>query len=257
MKIVRCLADGAARYGQLCGRTIRELAVSPFEDGFDKHAPVYTGKEYQIDGIKLLTPCQPTKIMGVGVNYVKVAEELQVPVPTYPITFMKPTGTAIPTGETIRLPVFEGYDYLYEGEMGVVIGKEAYHVSREEALSYVLGCTCMNDITDRTKMNVDALKLKCVDTFAPFGPCIDTEVDPLHARVRSWVNGELRQDGTTADMLFNAAYIIELFTSYMTLYPGDVISMGTPPGAGAVHPGDVIGVEVDDIGLLENPAIGI
>ena len=114
-----------------------------------------------------------------------------------------------------------------------------------------------NYAKDKYQMNVDALKLKCVDTFAPFGPCIDTEVDPLHARVRSWVNGELRQDGTTADMLFNAAYIIELFTSYMTLYPGDVISMGTPPGAGAVHPGDVIGVEIDDIGLLENPAIGI
>lgn len=133
-----------------------------------------------------------------------------------------------------------------------MIKKEGKRIPKEKAMDYVLGCTCSNDVTDFTQVDRDALRFKCADTFGPIGPCIDTEVDPSNARIRSWVNGQQRQDGNTSEMIFDVHYMISFFSEFMTLYPGDVISMGTPAGAGQINPGDKITIEVEGIGVLEN-----
>lgn len=253
MKIVRFCKDGENKYGILKEGRISGLRRSPFSQNLEK------GQEYEKDGsvyglkeVRLLTPCLPTKYLGVGLNFTGAAKAMNRPIPEYPITFMKPTGACIASGEAIEIRIFDGYDYLYEGEMAVVIGKTAKNVSEKEALSCVFGYTCSNDITDRARFGIDDLKLKAADTFGPIGPCIETEFDPFHARIRSWVNGELRQDGNTEEMIFSVPYMISFFSEYMTLYPGDIISMGTPGGAGQIHPGDVLRIEVSGIGALEN-----
>ena len=256
MKIVRFRCGQEEKYGVLEGGEVNGLKGSPFsagrsrEDGYDPD-----GSRYRLKEVKLLTPCKPTKYLGVGLNFAGAAKAMGRPVPEYPITFMKPTGACIAAGEAIEIPVFDGYDCLYEGEMAVVIGKTARHVSREEALSCVFGYTCSNDITDRSQFGVDDLRLKAADTFGPIGPCIETELDPFDTRIRSWVNGQLRQDGNTKEMIFSVPYMISFFSDYMTLYPGDIISMGTPYGAGQIHPGDVLRIEVEGIGILENYVI--
>ncbi len=258
MKIVRFRCGLEEKYGILEGKEIRGLESSPFSGG-ESSGKAGAEVSYRLDGsslradeVKLLTPCEPTKYLGVGLNFAGAAKAMGRPVPKYPITFMKPTGACIAAGEAVEIPASDGCDCLYEGEMAVVIGKTARHVSEEDALSYVFGYTCSNDITDRSQFGTDDLRLKAADTFGPIGPCIETELDPSHTRIRSWVNGELRQDGNTKEMIFSVPYMISFFSDYMTLYPGDIISMGTPYGAGQIHPGDVLRIEVEGIGILEN-----
>lgn len=250
MKIVRFRRGTEEKYGILEDGRILGLKEPPFSEGGE--GVLRDGSVYRPEEVKLLTPCTPTKYLGVGLNFSGAAKAMGRPVPDYPLTFMKPTGACIAAGEDIEIRIFDGYDYLYEGEMAVVIGKTAKNVPEEAALSYVFGYTCSNDITDREKFGTDDLKLKAADTFGPIGPCIETEFDPFHARIQSWVNGELRQDGNTEEMIFSVPYMIAFFSEYMTLYPGDVISMGTPRGAGRIHPGDVLRIEVSGIGALEN-----
>ena len=257
MKIVRFSNEETVKYGVLDGSVVRGIQISPFCELWDHGAPMFDGTEYPVENVTLLVPCEPTKYLGVGLNFTGAAKMLGRAAPEYPITFLKPTSAVVPSGAAIEIPVFEGYHYLSEGELAVVIGKEAKNVSRENALDYVLGYTCSNDITDFTNFEKDPLKLKCADTFGPVGPCIETELDAAHTRIRSWVNGELKQDGNTAEFIFDIPYMIAFFSSYMTLYPGDVISMGTPAGASAIHPGDMLRIEVDGIGVLENVVKGI
>ncbi len=252
MKIVRYLRDGGAAYGMLADGTIYGLAVSPFDPAFDAAAPALDGTQAPLSETELLTPCVPTKYLGVGLNSTGAAKAVGRPIPTYPITFLKPTGAVIASGKPIQIPVFDNCKYLYEGELAVVIKKEGKRIPKEKAMDYVLGCTCSNDVTDFTQVDRDALRFKCADTFGPIGPCIDTEVDPSNARIRSWVNGQQRQDGNTSEMIFDVPYMISFFSEFMTLYPGDVISMGTPAGAGQINPGDKITIEVEGIGVLEN-----
>lgn len=252
MKIVRFFHDESVNYGVLENGVVRGLQISPFCELWDSSAPMFDGTEYRMEDVALLVPCEPTKYLGVGLNFTGAAKMLGRPAPEYPITFLKPTSAVVPSGAAIEIPVFEGYHYLYEGELAVVIGKEAKNVSREHALEYVMGYTCSNDITDFTNFEKDPLRLKCADTFGPVGPCIETELDASNTRIRSWVNGELKQDGNTAEFIFDIPYMIEFFSNYMTLNPGDVISMGTPAGASAIRPGDRLRIEVDGIGVLEN-----
>lgn len=230
---------------------IRTLRVSPFEEGWDVNTPEYEGNEYDVDGVKLLVPCTPTKYVGVGLNFSSAAAAMKRDCPDYPITFIKPNGSVIGTEEDIILPRDESC-FCYEGEMAVIIGKKASHVKAEEAHKYILGCTCSNDVTDMGYLGKDELKFKGPDTFGPVGPCIATDVDYNNCVIRSWLNDELRQEGNTNEMKFTVAYIIEFITSYMTLYPGDVVSMGTPAGVGNIRPGDRICVEVEGVGKLYN-----
>ena len=252
MKIVRFNNGKNIQYGVLNGEIIQELKVGPFDSSWDKLKPVYTNNTFTLDSVRLLVPCEPTKYLGVGLNFHSAAAAMKKPCPTYPITFVKPTGAVIATGENIVLIPKENANYLYEGEMAVVIGKKAKGIPREEALEYVLGFTCSNDVTDFTYFGKDELRLKGADTFGPVGPCIETDLDPDNVVIRSWVNGVQRQEGNTNDMIFNASYMISFFSEYMTLFPGDIISLGTPAGIGNIQHGDKICVEVEGVGKLYN-----
>lgn len=252
MKIVRFASPtGKVSYGELCGDEIKGFAVGPFDRKWNIDAPVYDGSSCHLHEAKLLVPCEPSKFVGVGLNFPSAAAAMNRECPDYPITFIKPTGSVIAAGEDILLPR-AAEDFFYEGEMAVVIGKTARCVNAEDAKNYILGCTCANDVTDMGFFGRDDLKTKAADTFGPTGPCIDTTVDFDNCIIRSWVNGELRQEGCTGEMKFKVSWMIEFLSSYMTLYPGDIISMGTPAGIGNIKPGDIICVEVEGVGRLVN-----
>jgi len=185
----------------------------------------------------------PTKIVCIGRNYAAHARELGNEVPAEPLIFLKPPSALLPPGGTIvRPPQSQRVDF--EGELAIVIG---------EAGS-VLGYTCANDVTarDLQKKDVQFTRAKSFDTFLPLGPCIDTDVDPNDLPIVTTVNGTVKQDGRTSQMVFNCAFIVHYISSIMTLLPGDVILTGTPAGVGPLAAGDLVEVSIEGIGLLRN-----
>ncbi|RMH43349.1 MAG: FAA hydrolase family protein [Deltaproteobacteria bacterium] len=198
----------------------------------------------------------PSKIVGVGVNYRAHAREMGKQPPDEPLIFLKAPSAVVGSGDPIALPAgFERIDY--EAELGVVISRRARRVPADCAADFILGYTCVNDVTVRDLQRRDGqwTRAKGFDTFCPIGPCIRGGLDPANLRVRSRVNGELRQDSTTADLLFPVAQLIEFITAVMTLEPGDVITTGTPSGVGPLAAGDVVEVDIDGIGVLRNPVV--
>jgi len=195
----------------------------------------------------------PSKIIGIGQNYRAHALEMGKGIPEEPLMFLKPRSAMIPDGGVIRRP--RGYERVdYEGELGVVIGKPAACVSRADALSYVMGFTCVNDVTvrDLQKKDVQFTRAKGFDTFCPIGPRIVPGLDPANLRIQTRVNGATRQDSSTSDLIFDVVTLIEFVSRHMTLEIGDVISTGTPAGVGNLTPGDVVEVEIEGIGVLRN-----
>ena len=209
--------------------------------------------EFPRTAVRLLAPCTPTKIICLGRNYAAHAAELGNEVPTRPLLFFKPPSAVIGPEDEIVIPDSPRVDY--EAELAVVIGVRCRNVRPADAASVILGYTCMNDITDRAAQEWDKnwVRAKGFDTSAPLGPVIVTadEID-TPVRVMSRVNGELRQDGTTADFIFSIPDVIAEITARITLEPGDVIATGTPPGVGPLHHGDVVEVEIPGIGILRN-----
>ena len=207
--------------------------------------------------VRLLPPCQPTKILAVGLNYRTHAAEAGYDVPTEPLVFSKPPSSVIGPLEPIIYPILSK-QVDYEGELAVVIGRRARNVPPEKAHDFVLGYTCGNDVTARDLQRPDNqwTRAKGFDTFCPLGPCIVTDLDPANLAIRARVNGEIRQSATTSDMVFNVAELIAYISQVMTLEPGDVILTGTPSGVGPLQPGDVVEVEIEGIGILHNPVIG-
>jgi 2-keto-4-pentenoate hydratase/2-oxohepta-3-ene-1,7-dioic acid hydratase in catechol pathway len=208
-------------------------------------------------GARLLPPCAPSKIVCVGRNYVEHAKEFNSPVPTEPLIFLKPPSSLIASGDVIVLPkASERVDY--EGELGVVIGQRARHVKRSDAPGYILGYTCVNDVSARDFQRNDSqwTRGKGFDTFCAVGPCMvpREEVDLNSLRVRTFLNGEKKQDAPITDMLFDLNVIIEFVTAFMTLEPGDLIATGTPSGVGPLQPGSNIRIEIEGVGVLENTA---
>ncbi len=209
-------------------------------------------------GIRLLPPCAPTKIVCVGRNYLEHARELGNEAPSEPLIFMKPPSSLIATGDAIVYPpLSQRVDF--EGELGIVIGDRARNIRREDALDYILGYTIVNDITARDLQKKDGqwTRGKGFDTFCAVGPGLVSkdEVDFASLRVRTLVDGEVKQDGSVLDMIFPLDVIIAYITTFMTLEPGDLIATGTPPGVGPLTPGCTVRVEIDGIGVLENPVI--
>jgi 2-keto-4-pentenoate hydratase/2-oxohepta-3-ene-1,7-dioic acid hydratase in catechol pathway len=209
-------------------------------------------------GARLLPPCSPSKIVCVGRNYAEHAKEFGNPAPAEPIIFLKPPSSLIASGDSIVYPrMTERLDY--EGELGVVIGKRARNVKRSEAWGYVLGYTCVNEVTARDLQRKDGqwTRGKGFDTFCPVGPCIlpREEADFQSFRVRTFVDGEQKQDGSVMDMLFGVDELIAYISSFMTLEPGDLIATGTPPGVGPVQSGAKIQIDIPGIGVLENSVI--
>lgn len=211
------------------------------------------------DGVRILPPCWPTKIVCVGRNYAAHAKELGNEVPAEPMIFLKPPSALAASGDAIVYPTISNSVH-FEGELGVVIGKRARHVSRDQAWSYIRGYTIINDVTcrDIQKKDVQFTRGKGFDTFCPVGPWMvpTEEFDLASARIRTTLNGEVKQDGPITDMIFPVDAIIAFVTQCMTLEPGDLIATGTPPGVGPMSTGDKIHVEITGIGLLENTVVG-
>jgi len=215
-----------------------------------------TGARWPLSHVRLLPPCRPTKIVCVGRNYHEHARELDNPVPAEPLIFLKPPSALAAPGDPILLPRLSAR-VDHEGELGVVIGRRARHVSPEQAAEYILGYTCVNDVTARDLQKKDGqwTRAKGFDTFCPVGPWIvpRRELSAGQVRLRTWVNGALRQDASTAEMVFSIARILAHITAVMTLEPGDLVATGTPAGIGPLAPGDLVRVEIEGIGALENP----
>jgi len=205
---------------------------------------------------RILPPCSPTKIVCVGRNYVEHVRELGNEVPSQPMIFLKPPSSLIASGDAIVYPSLSTR-VDFEGELGVIIGKRARHVRREHAEDYILGYTCVNDVTARDiqKKDVQFTRGKGFDTFCAVGPWMapKQEVNLQHLRIRTRVDGELKQDGSARDMIFALDVIIAFVTEVMTLEPGDLIATGTPPGVGPMFPGQTVEVEIEGIGTLRNP----
>lgn len=200
-----------------------------------------------------LAPIEPGKIVGIGRNYRDHAAERGKPVPTEPLVFLKPPSAVIGPGQPIVLPPVGRVDH--EGELGVVIGRRATRVRREDALAFVFGLTCINDVTARGLQDrgFQFSHAKGFDTFAPIGPCVLLDRDPGGRTVECEVNGTVRQRSTTEYLIFPVEELIAYVSAVMTLMPGDVIATGTPAGIAPLEPGDVVTVRVSGIGELTNP----
>lgn len=249
--IIRYALGGSIHYGLLEGDTlITRLAGLPFE-GLKA-----SGERDLIGDVRILAPVHEPRIFGLGYNYKAHSTEVGKPVPDLPVLFMKPSTAVIGPNDAIVYPS-DGQIVHFEGELCVVIGKAARYVSEARALEYVLGYTCGNDVSDRVLQRRESafgclFAGKGYDTFAPLGPSIVTELDPSSLPIITRVNGEVRQNGNTADLLFPVPYLIAYLSRYLTLLPGDVIMTGTPAGVGPIQVGDTVEVEIAPIGVLRN-----
>ena len=247
MKIVRFAVDGKARYGILKDQSIQGLEGKPF-----RHIKLLD-QHFLANQVKLLAPCQPSKIIALGLNYHNHARELNLPVPDSPLTFLKPSTAVIGPGDNIVYPsVSARVDY--EGELALVIKKPVWRVAVEDALDYVLGYTCFNDVTARDLQQHDSqwTRAKGFNTFAAVGPWIETELDPGNVALETYLNGKLKQQGNSGDLIYSVPEIINFISHVMTLLPGDIISTGTPSGVGPMYPGDTVEVRIPQIGTLRN-----
>jgi len=252
VRIVRFRAGGKTRYGVLEGQHIVEYAGTPY--GSFKKAR----KKYLLSQAVLLAPVVPSKIVGVGLNYREHAEEMHVQVPAEPQLFFKPISALCGPDDPIVFPP-QSRRVDYEGELAIVIKKRCHHVAAERAREYVLGYTCLNDVTARDLHVRDGqpTRAKAFDSFCPVGPCIATDIDPNGVDVETWVNGERRQASNTKHLICPVEDLVARVSAIMPLLPGDVIATGTPSGIGPLHPGDKVEVRIESIGGLKNPVIRI
>lgn len=212
---------------------------------------------FLLSDLEILPPTHPGKIICVGLNYIDHAFELGMPVPKYPLIFLKPPSAILGHMGKIEYP--DQADRVdFEGELGVIIGKRCKNVNSSEAGSVIMGYSCFNDVTARDLQKEDGqwTRSKSFDTFAPFGPfIIDSELDVSDLFIRTRVNGKIRQDSRTSNLIFNVPQLIEFISRIMTLEPGDVIATGTPPGVGELHDKDEVEVEIEGIGILKNSVV--
>jgi 2-keto-4-pentenoate hydratase/2-oxohepta-3-ene-1,7-dioic acid hydratase in catechol pathway len=248
MRIVRFLAKDETRYGTLDAQDeIRSLEGGPFD-------PLkYDGERFRLSEVELLAPCEPSKVVGIGLNYRDHAEEVGLELPEEPMLFLMPDTAVIGPGRTIRLPeMSEWVDY--EGELAIVIGRPAFRIERAAAADYILGYTCFNDVTARDLQlkDVQYTRAKGFDTFAPMGPWIVTDIDPGSLDIETYVNGDRKQCSNTRQLQFDAFHLVHFVSWVMTLYPGDVIASGTPAGIGPLNAGDRVEIRIQGIGSLVN-----
>jgi len=244
-RYVRYWHDGRTSYGIVESGYVHELNGDLFE------TPVRTGRTLPLDRVRLLAPCTPSKVIAVGLNYKSHLGE-QEPA-EYPGLFAKYPTSIVGTEADILMPS-DAQNLHYEGEMVVVIGREARDVSVADARDYVFGVTAGNDVSERDwqKNDLQWLRAKASDTFGPIGPAIVTGLDFDDLQLETRVNGEVRQSQRTRDLIFNVAEIVSYVSRYVTLLPGDLIFTGTPGATAALEPGDVVEVELEGVGVLRN-----
>jgi len=231
-------------YGILKNGLIHRLEGSIFDHYTE------TSDTYKAGEVKLLFPCIPTNLYCVGLNFPDHIAELGLPTPEKPANFLKPVSGVINPGESIVLPsVATRTDY--EGEMAIIIKDKIKNISESKAIKHILGVSTLNDVTEREMIyaSTQITYSKSFDTLTSFGPVIDTDIDPENATIRTYLNDELVQEGRSADFIFSCAYIVSYFSQGRTLYPGDVISTGTPSHVLPIHEGDVVEVEI--VGIPE------
>lgn len=251
MKLVRFCHEETIDYGIVEGNDVYRLNSTLFQ------SPTHGDWVAALSEVELLPPVEPSKIIAIGKNYSEHAAELASKVPDEPLMFFKPPSAVIGPGANIVRPsISERVDH--EGELVAVIGKQARNVPPENAPDYVLGYTCGNDVTARDLQAKESqwVRGKGFDTFCVLGPWIETDlVDPQSVSVVTRVNGEVRQNGNTAQMIFDIPTLIATASRVMTLEPGDVIMTGTPAGVGPIRPGDTVEVDIEGIGVLQNPVV--
>jgi 2-keto-4-pentenoate hydratase/2-oxohepta-3-ene-1,7-dioic acid hydratase in catechol pathway len=250
MKIVRFVWQGQSRYGLIENEVV--YAIEGQLWGAHERAE----RAGALSEVRLLAPCLPSKIVAVGRNYVEHAAEMQSDVPTEPLLFLKPPSAVIGPDEAIRYPALS-QRVDHEAELAAVIGRRARDVPASQALQHVLGYTCGNDVTARDLQRQDGqwTRGKGFDTFCPLGPWIVTGLAPDDLGIESRVNGQVRQQSRTRQMIFPIAELIRYISQVMTLEPGDVILTGTPAGVGPLQRGDRVEVEIEGIGVLANPVV--
>lgn len=263
MRIVRFTAGEDPQYGVLTG-DVDDQGIP------EDHAvvvalqgdPIYVGLqlsqvEHKLDDVRLLAPVLPrSKVVGIGKNYADHAREMGSEVPDEPLMFLKPNTSVIGPNDPIRFPP-QSQELHYEGELAVVIGRICKDVPREKAADVIWGYTVANDVTARDLQRKDGqfTRAKGFDTFCPIGPWVETELDPSDLVVQTYLNGDLKQDGRTSDMVVDVAGLVAHVTSVMTLLPGDIILTGTPEGVGPMEPGDEVEIFVSGIGSLTNKVV--
>ena len=243
MKICRFKLNGEALDG-----VVEDDKVTVLENGERKN------ESFRLSQIELLVPVEPSKIVCVGRNYAEHAAELGNEVPREPLLFLKAPSSLIRSGDAIRLPP-QSDRVEHEGELAIVIGRKCRQLyADDDALSFVRGYTCLNDVTarDLQKSDVQFTRAKSFDTFCPVGPFVETDVDIIDGGVTTRVNGAVRQSGKFSQMVFPVEFLIRYISNMMTLVPGDVIATGTPSGVGKLEEGDLCEVEIDGIGILRH-----
>jgi len=250
-RFVRVATEDGPAWGVVDGDAIALIEPHPFSP----YRP--TGQRLPAAGVRLLAPVIPSKVVAVGKNYRAHAAEMGGEVPTEPLLFLKPSTAVLGPGDAVALPVDLSDEISYEGEVAVVIGALLHRVTPEVAAAGILGVTCANDLTlrDAQRRESQWFRAKGFDGSCPLGPAIATGLDLRALRIRTWVDGELRQDGNTADLVFDIPTVVAEITRTTTLLPGDVVLTGTPAGVGVVRPGQRVRVEVDGVGVLENPMV--
>ena len=253
MKIFRFRNAGRTLYGVL-----QEEWLSPIKGSIFRRFTV-SDERIPISEVSLLPPVEPSKIVAVGVNYRDHAMERGKPVPDEPLIFLKPPSAVVGPDDIIIYPkMSKRVDY--EGELALVVKRKARLLEESEDIDdYILGYTCFNDITarDLQEKDVQFTRAKSFDSFAAIGPCIATDIDPAGVKVKTFINGKLRQSGNTRNMIFPVPYILRFISEVMTLLPGDVITTGTPAGVGPMFPGDRVDVQVEGIGTLSNKVMRV
>jgi 2-keto-4-pentenoate hydratase/2-oxohepta-3-ene-1,7-dioic acid hydratase in catechol pathway len=248
---IRFAHDGAEHIGTLGddGRIARHV-------GTLFAGPTHDGTSYALDEVRVLMPVRPGKVIALWNNFAALGAKLSLPVPAEPLYFLKAPNSYANPGDVIRKPASDG-KVVFEGELGIVIGRTATAVDEASALDHVFGYTCANDVTVADILFRDAsfpqwVRAKGFDTFCPMGPVVATGLDPATLVVKTRLDGKLRQDYPISDMRFPVARLVSLISADMTLFPGDVILCGTSIGVGSMKPGSTVEVEIDGIGTLRN-----
>jgi 2-keto-4-pentenoate hydratase/2-oxohepta-3-ene-1,7-dioic acid hydratase in catechol pathway len=254
MKFVRIREGDRTYWGRIQGDQVMLLESAPWDD------PINTGRAIKLDQTKLLAPVLPSKIVLIGKNYPEHIKEMQAQgkPSEEPIIFFKPPTAII--GPNDAIPRYAWLDRVdYEGELAAVIGQKLFQGEPEAARKSVFGYTILNDVTARNLQKKDGqwTRAKGFDGFCPVGPWLVADIDPLDLRIETRLNGELRQSGRTSEQIWDVYNLISFISRVMTLLPGDLISTGTPQGVGAIMPGDVVRITIENIGILENKVVGV
>jgi len=249
---LRFVHAGSVGFGTLEGDSVRVFRGDLFA------AAEPTGETIPLASVRVLTPTWPGKLIGLVNNFRAAAEKQGLPIPAEPLYFTKAQTSYLASGEPIRLPADDIGKVIYEGEIGIVIGREARRVAEADADRFIFGYTCVNDVTALDLISRDPAfpqwtRAKSFDTFGPFGPVIATGIDPMKLTVRTLVKGSVRQEYPVSDMIFTPRALVSLISREQTLLPGDLISCGTSLGVGVIRPGRTVDVAIDGIGVLSNP----